>query len=131
MSEHKPTSPDVPSTAGGGQASTGSMDMLMLTYILMALGLVMPVVSIAGVVVAYMNRDGVMGTWRESHYTWLIRTFWIALAVGIVAVITMIVAIGFVLALALFVWAVIRLAKGWMAYSKQQPIAKPEDWMFG
>src|SRR5688572_10519368 len=35
--------------------------------------------GIAGVVVAYVKRSEAAGTWLESHYRWLIRTFWFSL----------------------------------------------------
>ena len=33
-------------------------------------------VGIVGVIVAYVSRGDLRGTWAESHLTWLIRTFW-------------------------------------------------------
>ena len=36
----------------------------------------MGIVGIAGLIVAYVKRDDAAGTWVNSHFTWLIRTFW-------------------------------------------------------
>jgi len=35
----------------------------------------MGIIGIAGLIVAYVNRDEAQGTWVASHLRWLIRTF--------------------------------------------------------
>lgn len=126
MPDYKPTSPSstLPETKAPGSA--GSMDMLLLTYLLLAAGLIVPFVAFAAAILAYVSRGGVAGTWRESHYTWLIRTFWIGLAAGIVASIA-----NYLLLVVVAVWAAIRLFRGWSAYTRQQEVEQPEDWLFG
>lgn len=47
-----------------------------ITYGLFAFGLVVYWPAIAGVVLAYIRRRDAAGTFLESHYGWLIRTFW-------------------------------------------------------
>src|SRR5688500_3219605 len=34
------------------------------------------VLGIIGVIVCYVKRDDARGTWLESHFHWLTRTFW-------------------------------------------------------
>lgn len=44
---------------------------------------------LVALIVGYLKRPDVRGTWLESHFTWQIRTFWASLlwlAVSIVAV---------------------------------------------
>lgn len=44
---------------------------------------------LVALIVGYLKRPDVRGTWFESHFTWQIRTFWASLlwlAVSIVAV---------------------------------------------
>ena len=41
--------------------------------------------SIIAVIVSYMYRGDVRGTWLESHFDWAIRTFWLALAFAVAA----------------------------------------------
>lgn len=106
-------------------------DMGLIAYICFAASIVVGVSGIVGVVIAYLQRGEAVGTWRESHYTWLIRTFWIWLVVVIIGLILTFVFIGFVVLFALFIWFIIRIVKGWIAYDKQQPIADPESWLFG
>ena len=117
---------------GATPAGSGGTDMGLVTYICFAVGFVTGGLgSIVGVVLAYLQRDDAAGTWQESHYTWLIRTFWIGFLGGIISIVLTFVIIGIFTSIALLVWFIVRIVKGWMAYDKKQPIANPESWMFG
>ncbi|MGE0667049.1 MAG: DUF4870 family protein [Sphingomonadales bacterium] len=113
----------------------GSTDMGIIAYICFAIGAFTGVGAIAGVIIAYMQREQDAGTWRESHDTWLTRTFWIATAGFVIAWVFNLTLIGIIIGFPLmglvWIWYVIRLVKGWMAYDKKQPIAKPDDLLFG
>ncbi|MDA5192494.1 DUF4870 family protein [Govanella unica] len=109
-----------------------NLDMLLLTYVAFLLGLVTGWCgAIVGVIIAYLKRDEVVGTWRESHYTWLIRTFWIGLLFVVIGWATIWFLVGFLVFFLTFLWVVIRLIKGWIAYSNEQPITKPDAWFIG
>ena len=77
--------------------------------------------SIIAVVLNYLKRSDVRGTWLESHFRWQIRTFWYALAwAALVALVSgplMLVVVGFgtwFLGMGLLgIWAVYRVARGW------------------
>lgn len=99
-----------------------------LIYILYFVSFFLGFTSIIGLVFAYMNR-GKVGGYVETHYTWLIRTFWIGVLYSIIAAVLMIVGIGFLLILAVAVWVVIRLVKGIMALSKNENIPDPQSWI--
>ena len=78
--------------------------------------------SIIAVILNYVKRGEVRGTWLESHFRWQIRTFWFALLWGsIVVVVSLVLAIvlvgvatWFVGLFALGVWAIYRIARGWL-----------------
>lgn len=86
--------------------------------------------SIIAVIIAYVKRSDARGTWLESHFDWQIRTFWYALLwaliVAIVSALLVIVVIGFATwvigLLALGVWAIYRIARGWMRLADRQPM---------
>lgn len=99
----------------------------LVVYILYLAGFVIGVTAIVGVVIAYINR-GKTGGFVESHYTWQIRTFWIALLASFVSFLLFIVGIGFLLMFAVAVWVIVRVVKGLMALNKNEPIANPESW---
>jgi uncharacterized membrane protein len=62
----------------------------------------------------------------ESHYRWQIRTFWFALlwfCVGWMFIFTFIGAIvGIPILVALTIWLVYRIARGWMRLSDRRPM---------
>jgi len=86
--------------------------------------------SIIAVIINYVKRSDVRGTWLESHFTWQIRTFWFAalwvLLVGLVSLPFTVVLIGFatwaVGLFALGVWAIYRIARGWLRLNAHQPM---------
>jgi len=98
-----------------------------LIYILYFVSILVGLTALVGVILAYMNR-GKAGGYVESHYTWLIRTFWMGLLFSFVAAILIFIGIGFLLFLAIFVWLVIRMIKGIQALGRGEPIANPQSW---
>lgn len=78
--------------------------------------------SIIAVIINYVKRSEARGTWLESHFDWQIRTFWWALLwaliVAAVSAVLAVVIIGFATwALGMFalgVWAIYRVARGWL-----------------
>lgn len=86
--------------------------------------------SIVAVIVNYVKRGDVRGTWLESHFRWQIRTFWFALLwtalVGLVSLPLTVVLVGFATwaagLFALGLWAIYRIARGWMALNDRRPM---------
>jgi uncharacterized membrane protein len=86
--------------------------------------------SIIGVIINYVKRGEARGTYLESHFRWQIRTFWYALLwVVLAALVSLLLApvlIGFltwpVLIFALGVWAIYRIARGWLALRDAKPM---------
>jgi uncharacterized membrane protein len=86
--------------------------------------------SIIAVIINYVKRSDVRGTWLESHFTWQIRTFWYALLwavlVALVSIPLTLVIIGLgTWAVGMFVlglWAIYRIARGWLRLKDHQPM---------
>jgi len=86
--------------------------------------------SIIAVIINYVKRGEVAGTWLESHFRWQIRTFWYAalwaLLVVVVSVPLTLVLIGFAIwAIGLFalgIWATYRIVRGWLALNDRRPL---------
>jgi uncharacterized membrane protein len=80
--------------------------------------------SIIAVILNYVKRAEVRGTWLDSHFSWQIRTFWFALlwlALGALAFITVIgIPVAFVLWFATGIWVLYRIIRGWLALSSQK-----------
>lgn len=101
---------------------------VQLIYILYLASFFVGLTGIIGLVIAYLNRDKA-GGYVETHYTWLIRTFWIGLLFSLISALLMFVGIGFLLFFAVAIWVVVRLVKGLMALGKSQPIPDPQSWL--
>jgi len=99
-----------------------------LIYILYLAGLVIGISGLVGLVMAYINQ-GKSGGFVESHYTWLIRTFWIGLLYFAISAVCALLVIGFVMMFATAVWLIARCVIGLQALSRHEPIANPSSWM--
>jgi uncharacterized membrane protein len=82
--------------------------------------------SIIAVILNYVKRGEVAGTWLDSHFRWQIRTFWFAalwFLIGIALALTIIgLPLAFVLWAGLTVWLVYRVVRGWLALNAGQTI---------
>ncbi len=75
--------------------------------------------SIIAVIINYVKRSDVRGTFLDTHFSWQIRTFWWALLwflLGGLLTITIIGAvIGIPLLIVVGIWVLYRIARGWLA----------------
>jgi uncharacterized membrane protein len=75
--------------------------------------------SIIAVILNYVKRSDVRGTWLDTHFSWQIRTFWFAvlwLAIGAILFATVIgIPFAFGLWFATGVWVLYRIIRGWLA----------------
>lgn len=84
--------------------------------------------SIIAVILNYVKRGDVRGTWLESHFRWQIRTFWFGLLwvalCGLFIVATL--GVGLLIAwIPLFVvglWFIYRILRGWLALREGRPM---------
>jgi uncharacterized membrane protein len=85
-----------------------------VVYGLYAASLLVGVTALVAIIINYVKRGDVAGTWLESHFRWQIRTFWFALLWGVLGALTLFFGVGMVVLLAGFVWYVYRIVKGWL-----------------
>jgi len=82
--------------------------------------------SIIAVILNYVKRSEVRGTWLDSHYSWQIRTFWYALLWVVIAAILFVTVIGIPFAYAIWVvtgiWVLYRIIRGWLALVSEKPM---------
>jgi uncharacterized membrane protein len=82
--------------------------------------------SIIAVVINYAKRGEARGTFLESHFRWQIRTFWFALLWCVIGTVLFATFVGIPLALVVFfaagVWAIYRIARGWLALRDRKPM---------
>jgi uncharacterized membrane protein len=86
--------------------------------------------SIIAVIINYVKRSEVRGTYLESHFRWQIRTFWYALLwallAGLISLLLTPILVGLLtwpaLMFALGIWAIYRIARGWLALRDGKPM---------
>lgn len=88
--------------------------------------LVFGVTAIIGVVLAYVWRNEAKAPWEASHYTYLIRTFWIGFIGTIVGFVLLVVLIGLIVLPAVAVLVVVRSVLSLINAQKQMPMPNPE-----
>lgn len=86
--------------------------------------------SIVALVMSYVKREEVRGTWLASHFRWQIRTFWITFVavIGIWVVFgplsLILIGIPFLFGGLIItgIWATYRVVRGWMALAEGKPV---------
>jgi uncharacterized membrane protein len=97
-------------------------NITQVIYGLYAASIIVGVTYFVAIVLNYIKKDDVVGTWLESHFTWQIRTFWWGLLWTVIGVITMFVFVGIVVLCVAFIWFVYRIVKGWLRLSENKPM---------
>jgi uncharacterized membrane protein len=82
--------------------------------------------SLVAVILGAVNRDSVRGTWVETHYSWLLRTFaWGIFWLVVTTIVFTVTVIGiFLLWLPwgiLTIWYLYRVIRGWMRLNDNRP----------
>ena len=87
--------------------------------------------SIIAVIINYLTRDRVRGTWLATHWRWQMRTFWFALLWLLLAGVLIITLIGIPLAWVVIVstglWVLYRVIRGWLALLDRRAMAVPAE----
>ncbi len=82
--------------------------------------------SIIAVIINYVKRPDVRGSYLESHFRWQIRTFWFALLWVLVALLAWATLLGIPLALGILLitglWVLYRIIRGWLRLLDRKPM---------
>lgn len=134
-------------TQGGGASEVvdvPSPGLINLTHLIYALHAASVVIGIAGsatvvgsfvfglpsivaVILNYVKRSDVRGTYLDSHFSWQIRTFWFTLLWLVLSGLVMLTIIGIPVAAWLMIpvlglWVGYRVVRGWLALSGARPV---------
>jgi uncharacterized membrane protein len=96
------------------QALQPATTVTNVVYVLQAASFLIGITFIVGVIVNYVTRKDVQGTWLESHYRWQIRTFWFGLLWTVIGVVGAFVLVGYLVLVANAVWIIYRIVRGWL-----------------
>lgn len=94
----------------------------LITYILYLVGFVVGVTGLIAIIMNYIKRNEMRGTWLESHVEWQIKTFWWCLLGYVVGAVLSIILIGYLIILLVMIWQVYRLVVGLNALNDNKPI---------
>jgi uncharacterized membrane protein len=97
-------------------------NLTQIIYALYALSFFMGITAIVAIIMNYVKKDDVAGTFLESHFRWQIRTFWFALLWSIIGGFLWFFAIGWVVLSANVIWMVYRIVKGWLYLNDNKAI---------
>ena len=84
--------------------------------------------SLIAVILNYVKRSDVRGTWLESHFRWQIRTFWYGLLWVSLCMLFLIGTLGIGILVVwlplgiLTLWFIYRVARGWLALRDHKPM---------
>ena len=82
--------------------------------------------SIIAVILNYVKRSEVRGTWLDSHFSWQIRTFWFALLWLLIGAVLFATVVGIPVAVVLWfgtgIWVLYRIIRGWLALGSQKEL---------
>lgn len=85
--------------------------------------------SIIAVIINYVKRDNVRGTFLDSHFSWQICTFWWSLLWVVIAGVLIATIIGMVIGIPLMVlvglWIFYRIVRGWLALTGRKTMPMP------
>ncbi|MDB5802614.1 MAG: hypothetical protein JWL63_3553 [Rhodocyclales bacterium] len=123
-------------------ATPGQVQLTHILYLLHAIGLVVGAwsqaatmigafvfgwTSIIAIIINYVKRDELKGTFLESHFIWQADTFWRCAVVMLIGIALYFVLVGFFINWLVFglvgLWAVYRIIKGWLALNEGKPVA--------
>lgn len=111
-----------PLTQHGDTTLQSHKNLALVGYALQALGLVTGVAAIAGLILNYLKRSEVQGSYIASHFTWQIKTFWFSLLGLFIGAVLAIIGIGVLIMFATGIWYIYRIVKGWLALNESKEL---------
>lgn len=94
-----------------------------IIYVLNLLGC-----GLIGLIVAYVKRADASGTLWQSHFSFIIRTFWLGLIGLVIGGATTFILIGYAIIALVGVWSFIRMLVGLLRALGDQPILHPKSY---
>jgi uncharacterized membrane protein len=88
--------------------------------------------SLIAVIINYVKRSDVRGTWLDSHFSWQIRTFWFGLLWVALCMMFVVMTFGIGMLIAWLpltvvgLWFIYRIARGWLRLKDHQAMYRPE-----
>ena len=100
--------------------SDSERTLTTVIYALYAASFFVGITAIVAIIMNYVKRDDVRGTYLESHFRWQIRTFWFALLWAVIGGLLSAVLIGIPILIATGIWVIYRIVKGWLNHNDRK-----------
>lgn len=88
------------------------------------------ITGLVGIVLAHVWQGDNKASWADSHFSYLIRTFWIGFIASIIATVLSFVLIGFLLFPLIAIWVGVRSVMSLIKAQKQEPMPDPQTLLF-
>ena len=86
--------------------------------------------GLVGIVLAHVWQGENQEEWARSHFTYMIRTFWISFAASIVAFVLIFFLIGIFLFPLIAIWFGVRSVMSLVKAQRREPMPDPETLLF-
>lgn len=93
-----------------------------VVYALHAASFFLGITFIIAVIINYVKRDDVKGTWLASHFTWQIRSFWYSLLWLTLGGLLFRAGPGAFILIGWSIWLIYRIVKGWIYLYDKKPL---------
>ncbi|MEW6645910.1 MAG: hypothetical protein AB1450_01760 [Pseudomonadota bacterium] len=104
------------------ESERAARTLTTVIYALYAASFLVGITAIVAIIMNYVKKDDVAGTFLASHFRWQIRTFWFGLLWSVLGVLTLVVAVGWVILCANSIWIIYRIVKGWLYLNDGKPM---------
>ena len=111
-------------------SQSSSLGLARAVYVLHLVGLITGgLTAIAGVIIAHLNAGEAPPPLRE-HFRFQYRTFWIGLLYNLIAGITTLALIGWLLLVIIVIWWIVRCVRGLNSLANGEPPSNLTTWGF-
>ncbi|MER1966271.1 hypothetical protein [Castellaniella sp. GW247-6E4] len=111
-----------PAASPGNESLRSARTLTAVIYGLQVAAFFLGITAVIALIINYVKRGDVRGTWLESHFRWQIRTFWFSLLWMIVGAATVFVLVGYAIIAANTIWVLYRIIKGWLRLNDSKPM---------
>ncbi|MFA5170197.1 MAG: hypothetical protein WC426_01415 [Sulfuriferula sp.] len=94
-----------------------------IIYALYAASFLFGISAVAAIMMNYIKKEDVAGTFLESHFRWQMRTFWFGLLWMVIGGITVFILVGWLILCVNTLWIVYRIVKGWLNLNDNKPMS--------
>lgn len=94
-------------------------------YACYLVSLAVPPAALVGLLIAYEGSKSTPAPWLATHYTYQLRTFWMGLALNVIAWTLLFTGVGLILYPLIAAWVVARAVKGITRVATGEPIEDP------